>query len=326
MTHPMEDREKFRFLLVEPDEDVAREIMALLDRLGLQADHVRGHLKAVALTEDVEYSCLLVASQGIDISGLELCALVRGRESRRSQAPSYIILFGSQGDLVPVFSSPHVVDDYVVGPWMDLELEWKVNRALRAMALCREYGASRELDRETGLLTSDGLRTFLYEEVNRIGRREGWVSMSVLSVPGLAELRTSYGDGWMEWFKNGIWSSLRRQLRNYDRLASMDNGVLCLVSPDLDEEGTRSMLARLGGVIGDYRFREEALQASRMKLAARYLCVRVLGDYRQFDRTGDVLWAWLGERIAEPMAEGVMGHTGSVDLELRCGLSSRGDE
>jgi PleD family two-component response regulator len=318
MIETMEDKERFRFLLVEPDEDVAREMLAVLERLDLPVDHVRGHLKAVALTEDVEYSCLLVASQGLDISGLELCALIRAREARRSLTPAYIILLGPQGDLVSVFSSGHDVDDYIVGPWMDMEFEWKIRRALRAMSLCRDFGASRLLDRETGLLTAEGLRTFLYEEVNRLGRREGWISMSVLSVPGLGDLRASYGDGWMEWFKSGIWASLRRQLRNYDRLASMENGALCLVSPDLDEEGTRSMLARLGAVIGEYQFQGDAVPAARMTLAARYLCVRVLGDYRQFGRTGDVLWNWLREKMSEPIPSGVMGHTGSVDLELRC--------
>jgi PleD family two-component response regulator len=320
MTQNMEDKDRFTFLLVEPDEDVAREMTVVLERLGLRVDHVRGHLKAVALTEDTAYDCLLVASQGLDISGLELCAMVRAREARRSLTPAYIVLIGPQADMVPVFSSRHDVDDFIAGPCLDLELEWRMQRALRAMSLCRKYGASRLLDRETGLLTPDGLRVYLGEEVNRIGRREGWVSMSVLSVPGLADLRFSYGDGWMEWFQNGIWSSLRRQLRNYDRLASMENGFLCLVSPDLDEEGTRAMLARLGAAIGEYQFQED-IPAARMTLAARYLCVRVLGDYRQFERTGDVLWNWLCDRMGEPVPEGVMGHTGAVDLELRCAQS-----
>ena len=317
MTQTMEDKDRFTFLIVEPDDDVAREMNAVLERLDLKADHVRGHLKAVALTEDVAYDCLLVSSQGVDISGLELCAMIRAREARRSLTPAYIILVGPQADMLQVFSSRHDVDDCIAGPYMDVELEWKMRRALRAMALCRRYGASRLLDRETGLLTPEGLRIYLGEEVNRIGRREGWVSMSVLSVPGLAALRLSYGDGWMEWFKNGIWASLRRQLRNYDRLASMDNGFLCLVSPDLDEEGTRSMLARLGAAIGEYQFQDD-VPVARMTLAARYLCVRVLGDYRQFERTSDVLWNWVCERMNEPVPEGVMGHTGAVDLELRC--------
>lgn len=321
MNETPQDKDQFRFLLVEPDEDLAREMTAVLGRMGLHADHVRGHLKAVALSEDAEYNCLLVASRGFDISGLEFCSMVRAREARRCLSPAYVILAGPEEDLESIFSSPDDVDDYIVAPWMDAELEWKVRRALRAMTLCREFGSSRLLDTETGLLTREGLRTFLYEEVNRIGRREGWVSMSLLSVPGLGGLRASYGADWLEWFKGGIWKSLRRQLRNYDRLASMDNGFLCLISPDLDEEGTRLLLARLALVIRDYQFQEGPEESGRMALAARYLCVRVRGDYRQFGRTGDVLWNWLREKMAEPMSEGIMGYTGTVDLNLDCAPS-----
>lgn len=239
MSTPPQEKDRFRFLVVEPDEDLAREMMIVLERLDVQVDHVRGHLRALALSEDTEYNCLLVASRGIDISGLELCALVRAREARRSLPPVYIILVGPEEDLVTVFTSSDDIDDYMLGTWMDLELEWKIKRGLRSMSLRREFGASRLVDAETGLLTPEGLRTFLHEEVNRIGRREGWLSMSILSVPGLGGLRVSYGEAWLEWFKGGIWSSLRRQLRNYDRLASMNNGFLCLISPDLNEEGTR---------------------------------------------------------------------------------------
>ena len=316
MSTPPQEKDRFRFLVVEPDEDLAREMMIVLERLDVQVDHVRGHLRALALSEDTEYNCLLVASRGIDISGLELCALVRAREARRSLPPVYIVLVGPEEDLVTVFTSSDDIDDYMLGTWMDLELEWKIKRGLRSMSLRREFGASRLVDAETGLLTPEGLRTFLHEEVNRIGRREGWLSMSILSVPGLGGLRVSYGEAWLEWFKGGIWSSLRRQLRNYDRLASMNNGFLCLISPDLNEEGTRFLLARLASVISEYQFQEHTEPSTHVSLAARYLCVRVRGDYRQFGRTGDVLWGWLCEKM-EPMPLGTMGYTGTVDLNLQ---------
>ena len=317
MSKSPQEKDRFRFLVVEPDEDLAREMMIVLERLDVQVAHERGHLKALAVSEDTEYDCLLVASRGIDISGLEFCALVRARETRRSLAPAYIILVGPEEDLVSIFTSADDIDDYMLGTWMDLELEWKIKRGLRAMSVCRDFGASRLLDTETGLLTPEGLRTFLLEEVNRIGRREGWLSMSILAVPGLGGLRVSYGEAWLEWFRDGIWSSLRRQLRNYDRLASMNNGFLCLISPDLNEEGTRFLLARLASVISEYQFQENTEPSTHVSLAARYLCVRVRGDYRQFGRTGDVLWGWLREKMTESMSEGIMGYTGTVDLNLQ---------
>jgi DNA-binding response OmpR family regulator len=92
----------------------------------------------VALTEDIAYDCLLVSSLGVDISGLELCAMVRARESRRSLTPAYIILSGPQADMIPIYSSQNEVDDVIAAPCLDLELEWRMRRALRALFLCRK--------------------------------------------------------------------------------------------------------------------------------------------------------------------------------------------
>jgi hypothetical protein len=96
----------------------------------------------------------------------------------------------------------------------------------------------------------------------------------------------------------------------------MDNGFLCLISPDLNEEGTRFLLARLASVISEYQFQENTEPSTHVTLAARYLCVRVRGDFRQFGRTGDTLWNWLREKMSDPMPEGIMGYTGTVDLNL----------
>lgn len=311
-----EEKERFRFLVIEPDEDLAREIMIVLEKLDVQAEHVRGHLKAVALSEDNQYDCLLVATRGIDITGLEFCALVRAREARRSLSPAYMILVGPEEDHVSVFNSSEDIDDYMLGTWMDLELEWKIKRAVRAMTLCREFGASRLLDTDTGLLTPEGLRTFLHEEVNRIGRREGWLSMSILSVPGLGAARQ-------------LWRGLARVVHQWNLV--LDQAATAQLRPpglhgqrvpvpdfpDLNEEGTRFLLARLAAVISEYQFQENTEPSTHVCLAARYLCVRVRGDYRRFGRTGDVLWGWLREKMAEPMSEGIMGYTGTVDLNLQ---------
>lgn len=320
MNAVFENYEQFRVLLVEPDEELAQDMMRVLQRSGADVDHVCGHLKALALSEDISYSCYLVATRGLDLSGLELCALIRGRESRRSIPPAYVALYGPEADHVAIFSSPHVVDDCMSSPSMDLELEWRIKRAMHSLSCRKELSAGCLLDADTGLLTQEGLRTFLHEEVNRLGRRQGCLSISVLSVPDLGGLRASYGADWLEWFSSGIWASLRRQLRNYDRLAAMENGYVCLISPDLEEEGTRSLLGRLASAIGEYQLRENEEPTTRISLAARYLCVRVLGDYRQFGRTGDVLWNWLLEKMAEPRPEGIMGYTGSVALNLEYAL------
>lgn len=310
------DTEAYRFLLVEPDEECAREMQTVFSRLGLPADHCASHLKAVALTEDTTYHGLFVAAHGPDISGPELCAMVRAREARRQGPPLYLVMTGAAGDLVTMLSSGENMDDYLVGAWMDLELEWKIRRAVRALDQLWRKHSGQLVDPGTGLLTQAGLRAFLFEEVNRVGRRHGWFSLTVLWMPDHAGLRVSYGQEWMEWFKSGIWAYLRRQLRNYDRLAALGNGFLCLISPDLDEIGTRALISRLESALDEYRFQDRSEDDFRIALAARYLCVQVLGNYKQFDRSSEVLWEWMEEQLRFPMTEGVQGYVGSVALAL----------
>lgn len=311
-----EDCMKYKVLLVGLDEARVREIRVVLGQLGLQGEAVSSHLKALPQAEDTASPCLIVAAQGEDISGLEFCALLRARESRRQARPAYIIMMGAQSDLVSIVSSDVEIDAYLVGPWMDLELAWNLRRAIQVLRLSWNGEFGRLVDPVTGLLTSDGLKSFLFEEVNRVGRRQGWFSLTVLSIPDHAGLRVSFGEAWLAWFKSGIWAYLRRQLRNYDRLAALNGGVLCLVSPDLDEHGTRALLARLGAALEEYQFQDPAGHGLRLELRARFLCVRVLGDYKQFGRTGEVLWDWLQTCITEPLPLGVHGATGRAALEL----------
>ena len=309
-----------RFLLVEPDTDRAQEIRLVLEQLGFSSDHAHSHLKALALAEDNVYHCLFVAAHGLDLSGLELCALIRARERRRSLPPSILIVVCSEIDRAAIFSSSFDIDDYIVTPWFDLELRWKISRVLRNLKLrqAQNQGGSF-LGHGSDLMTQKGLQAFLYEEVNRVGRRQGWFSLSILSIVGLDHLRVSYGEDWLAWFKNGIWASLYRQLRNYDRLSVMDKGFLVLISPDLDEQGTKFLLDRLDAAIREYQVTEGRDQLPSIGLVARYLCVRVLGDYKQFEQTGDVLWQWIQTNMLEPLPQGLSGRTGSVALDIEYG-------
>lgn len=321
MTLFIQDRTQLRVLLVEQEDDLAQDIADAFVRIGMQIVRCHGHLRAISLLDDEPFDCLFISAQGTDVSGPELCSLIRAREGRKAGVPLYLVLYGRESELVFIASAGRNADDYLISPWLDVELEWKMDRAAKDIAITRQALALRLEDPGTGLLTAEGLRAFLYEEVNRVGRRQGWFSLSVLHIQGLDALRISYGADWMNWFASGIWAYLRRQLRNYDRLATMDGGFLALISPDLDEVGTRTLLGRLHTAIDEYQLQESG-QGAQIGLAARYLCVRVLGDYNQFGRTGDVLWSWLEEQMSEQPSSGILGHTGTVAMELVCDLSA----
>lgn len=317
MNNP-KDMDQPRFLIIDGHGDQGLKIANFLQTLGLECDQVSSHLQALALTEDKTYEGLFITASGMDISGFEFCALLRARERRRLLSPSYLILICEHQDLESVLDNVQVVDDYLLVPWLDLELQWKTQRAVQHLTATKVKGAAHYfLPSGKGLLTEEGLRVFLLEEVNRVGRRQGWFSLSILSFMGLENLRISYGQDWLSWFKTSMWTSLQRQLRNYDRLAVMDSGQLCLISPDLDHQGTINLLERLEKVLSQSSTDHESSWGAKISLGATYLCVQVVGPGRQWAQTGQALWQWLREQLHRPPVVGVQGRTGVVDLEIK---------
>lgn len=310
-----EEQTQFAVLVVNPDQDQGQEICATAQALGIHARLVSSHWQALALTEDENWPCLVVAVQGLDISGLEFCALLRAREARRQSPSAYVIVLGVQSDLPSVVSTETVIDAYLLEPWLDLELTWQFKRAERFWHLFGKISGAL-VDPSTGLLTPDGLKSFLFQEVNRVGRRRGWFSLSILAIANQGELRASFGVDWLAWFISGAWDYLRCQLRNYDRLAILGEGRLGLVSPDLDEHGTKALLVRLQASLHEYNFQDRGSQRGGLDFCAQYLCVQVLGSYKQFERSGTVLWSWLQDQVDRSPPVGVHGAVGRIGLEL----------
>lgn len=325
MTSLLHDAETLCFLLVEPDAGIAADVQHLLGDSDVHVEHVAGHLQALARSEDCAYDCVLVASRGIDISGLEMCTMLRAREARLPVPPLHVVMYGPQVDMDEVFSSAVHVDDCVIFPWSTGELRWKLERAVRVAHQRNRNQLFRHRDDATGLLTAKGLEHFLHEEVNRIGRRHGWFSLTVLAVTGLESLHVSYGQAWVDWLRTDVWAFLRRQLRNYDRLAIMDGDVLCLASPDLDDAGTRAQLDRLAGLIDCFAINAGA-PAMHLGLSTSYLSVQVLGDYRQFESAAVSLWQWVVETVAAPLVPGIQGQSGTVALTLVLDSVVQGDQ
>lgn len=302
---------KYRFLLVAEDS-LSSELVDICARQDIQLDHAPNHLRAISAMDDTLYQGLLIAVAGQTISGLELCAMIRARENLRMSNPVYIILLGGPNDLVPILTQGSTADDYIIGAWLDLELEWKIRKAVKILDLLGSGPASQVLTANPNLLNADGLRTFLFEEVNRVGRRNGCMSISVIWLPDMAGLRASYGRDWITWFTSRVWAHIRRQLRNYDRLAVLDGGFLCLISPDLDEVGTGALLDRLNADLKNYQDHAHELADVPLLLSARYLCVCIESDYRTLEPSSETIWQWIQHRIAEPITTGVLGHTGRL--------------
>jgi PleD family two-component response regulator len=317
----MAERERpFRVLLVEPDDGAASALMPLLEGHGVAVDRIREGLRAFVRIQDEPYDAVWISWHGIDVGAAALCAMIRSHEQRRADVPRFLLILGRESDREEIVAQSEDADDFLVGEWTSREVAWKLRLAREMMSLRR---SARRLGTDAGMLTAQGLREFLGEEVNRLGRRGGWLSVAVLGLPALAGLRVSYGEAWTAWFESGIWASVRNRLRNYDRMGTLEGGAVCLVAPDLDLAGMSGLVERLSRMVAEYSVAENT-HAQALALAVRSLSVRVRGSYPQFATIADSIWRWVEEQARQPLSEGVLAFVGEADPLVRASLALDG--
>ncbi|MBC7354933.1 MAG: response regulator receiver protein [Desulfomicrobiaceae bacterium] len=311
----------FRVLLVEPDDAACAYLLPLLTAHGASVDRVREGLLGFMRVQDEPYDAVWVAWHGLDVEGATVCSMIRSWERRSAEMSRFVLLLGREADREELVAAAECgADDYLVGCWSSPEIAWKLRLAREIVALRRI--AHLHGDRG-GLLSAQELRSFMAEEVNRVGRRSGWLSLAVLGIPAFSGLQISYGKAWTEWFAGGVWASVRGRLRNYDRMGVLENGAVCLVAPDLDMAGMSGLLERLSRMVAEYHV--AGVDASLpLALAARALSVRITASYAEFDAVAGALWGWIEEQAALPASEGVLAFVGTADPVFHAALAVEG--
>lgn len=311
----------FRILLVEPDDVACAYLLPLLAAHGASVDRVREGLQGFMRVQDEPYDAVWVAWHGLDIDGVTLCSMLRSLERRSAEVSRFVVLLGRDADREELVAAADCgADDYLVGSWLSTEIGWKLRLAREVVALRRiaHVHAARG-----GLLSAQELRAFMAEEVNRVGRRSGWLSLAVLGIPALSGLQVSYGKTWTDWFADGVWASVRGRLRNYDRMGTLENGAVCLVAPDLDMAGVNGLLERLSRMVAEYHVAGVGASLP-LALAARVLSVCIKASYAEFGAVADSLWSWLNEQAALSTSAGVFVFVGAADPVFHAALAVEG--
>ncbi len=298
-----------RVLVVEPDDAVAALLVPLLEGHGAVVERVREGLRGFVRLQDEPIESVWLAWHGLDVDGAVLGAMIRSLERRNGEMARFLLVLGHDSDREEIVASDFGADDYLLGEWLPGEVAWKLRIAREVVALRQQVHAQNSAG---GLLPKAQLRAFVAEEVNRVGRRGGWLSLAVLGIPALAGLKVSYGESWTAWFAAGVWASVRGRLRNYDRMGMLDGGAVCLVTPDLDPEGMGKLMERLGRMTAEYHVAGGEV-AQPLQLAARSLSLRIHASYAEFALVADAVWDWVEEQAAAPLPEGVLAFVGKAD-------------
>ena len=297
-------------LLIEPDLQKANEILSSLRQAGYEVDGVRGHLQGLSRLDDFSFDLVLVPVEATDIHGFEFCRLVRNREREFNLAYTYILLFAPQNLRYQITEQCEEADDFITEPFLQSELEWRLRKGQQVLEGQRHLSKLVQVDPETGVMNRKGLDLYFQEEINRLSRKQEWVSLVVFWTKGMERMGLDYGQVWVNWIRQQISHLLRKSLRNYDRLGKLEEGIFCLLAPETDPQGMQSIIKRLQSDFQTWSKSGSGLQQD-VELGIKALSLKARLDYRGQRNAVQSIWEWIKQLVPEKDADKIF--TGILD-------------
>ncbi len=236
---------KERILIIEPNQDLADEILEILGDTEVELTLVHSHFKALTMLEDESFSIVLVTAEDSGIDGLEFCRIYRKRQMEAGRDLPYMILMGQKWQRVSICESQADAHDFLIRPCLACELEWRVTAGLSTVREMRQLREIIYLDPETGALNQEGLQKVLREEINRLGRKKAWLSVAVLDLANRDWMEISQGRETLMLAKKTVLKFLKQELRRHDHVAEFNGEKICIISGDCDNQCFNDLLNRL---------------------------------------------------------------------------------
>lgn len=292
-------------LLIESDPNLARGMELDLSRQGLDVLLSGSHLKALSILEDREdVDIVLVMAEPTDIGGFDFIHLLRHRNRFAGHCPQVIVIASSESfERFP--SDDSGFDDYLLRPYFSGELAWRVNKALRTVRFKKREAASHLLDQTTTIHTITGLKLALHEELNKISRKKGVLSLMLFLFKGLETIALNHGNMMVQWLERDIAMTLRISLRSYDRLGRLETGGYCLIAPDVGSANAHLLADRLAERVRQWNADAARHSPIQIPISMAVHTVTVFPDFlpHHLEAAAQTLWAWINHQGMEALAE-----------------------
>ncbi len=289
-----------KVLVVEPDETLAEEIAEALSGKGFELTVVDSHFKGLTRLEEGSFPLVLVSADDSGIDGMEFCRIYRKRQAESGQDLSYLVLLVHDWQRVSICENRAQAHDFVVRPWLDCELEWRIEAG---MNILREMNFLRQmiyLDPDTGALNKMGIQKVMREEVNRLGRKHGWLSIAVLDFQNRDLMEISQGRDTVSQVKKQVLRFLNQSLRNYDHLGQIDNERICILSGDCNNQCFTGLLQRIDQCLKSPDFSLSVPQQIDINFKGIVQSVMVDSVVGGSEKCFEHLWTWVLSTVNLP--------------------------
>ncbi|MFW6179316.1 MAG: hypothetical protein ACOC43_13255 [Desulfohalobiaceae bacterium] len=298
---------KAKILIVDPQQQRAQETRQQILAWGWEARICTGHLQALAWLEDEGHDLALVELEDSDIGGLEFCRLLRRREGQLADGSrTWILLLGPEEQRAWLCSSDSGADDFLLRPFLDTELRWRLGSGLQKQALQSSLRSALRLTPERTVLNRYGLFYALSQELNRSSRQDKRFSVLLIILQGLNLAELSFGSAWAAWLEDRFLQILHSRLRSYDKLGTVARWQWCLIVPDSSFADLRALRQRLAPELQEV-LQQEAREAGGIQVYCHGLNLLPSLEYWAVEQGAHSLWAWIQDCVEQPGAEPDLG-------------------
>ncbi len=307
----MSAEERKRILVVEPDPDLSEETAADLRLWGIKPVLAESHFQAFSIQDEYRFPLLLVSMDQTGIDGLEFCRIYRKRQQESLVDYAYIILLGASWHRSSICESKSLADDFLIRPFMKCELKWRVMTGLEHMRIYKNNSSAGQFSFMQPVLNENGLQKVLYQEMNRIGRKSGYISLAVLDFQHRDMMEISLGRGLAMLVKKELLRSFRKNLRNYGQLGRTDKDRICIVSGDNDLQGITGLLYRLITMHQKLDLDQPGVSNFDLALGGSFVSLQVHPSNEGSMACAENVYKWLVSLDSFPFP--VSGRSGFVD-------------
>ncbi|MBT8763019.1 hypothetical protein KFV02_03640 [Desulfohalobiaceae bacterium Ax17] len=303
-----------KILIIEPDVLVGQELLRDVQKWGYDCVLVDNHFKGLTKLEDDDFELVLISMENTGIDGLEFCNLCCKREREGKISDFYLILIGEDWHRVAICESETIANDFLIKPYLKCELEWRIKSGVRFLSLQKELKKYLYIDPRTGLKNEEGLKKALQAEINRVGRKEGWLSIAILDFKNFEWLVVDKGLVWSRLIRETVLRSIRDILRNYDQVGELSDGKIGLFSGDCDIDAFKGLLNRVNLLIQELQSKNSMLKEVELSLVGIFLSVQIKSKLGRSDKCFEHLWSWIQENKKDSFDQ-LVGHVGVVSKD-----------
>jgi sigma-B regulation protein RsbU (phosphoserine phosphatase) len=142
-------------LVADDAEEIRHVLSTLLKQLGHKVVTAVNGQDALAILESSEISIIISDWMMPQLSGLDLCKIIRGRNFNRYVYFIMLTALSSQDQLVEGMQAG--ADDYIIKPFYKADLEVRINAGIRILELQKQLANQNESLRETNEKLNEAL-------------------------------------------------------------------------------------------------------------------------------------------------------------------------